>query len=272
MARFYLDEAPTPKRGRMPAHPRNREKDPEAYDAAQQWMAERQQRKQQQEEQNRVYVKERAKRNEEAATELNRRKDVVMSAMSDIANNIPFTGAEVKEAADNQRQEKLDRLHQTKNVIDATATVAEAAAAWYGILRGLTHLRRLGLRKATQSTGQAVSRQAMTDLANYNRLVQKVDAPQVYMNGLGGGADLYQWFTANNTFDKYENGIETGMNTAGVVGGTNWFKNLPALRAIGGNKIDAILDGMGYSAAAWDIIKNLPPLSYQLDKARENFK
>lgn len=218
------------------------------------------------------YWTKKNKQNEDAARKLNSSKGVVMSALSDIANSTPFTGAEIKRAADNQRQEKLDKWHQAKNVIDATATVAEAAAAGYGILRGLTHLRRLGLRRATQSTGQAVSSQAMRDLANYNRLVQKVDDAQIYMNSAGGLADAYQWFNADNKFDKYENGVETGLNIGGVIGGANWFRNLPYLRRIGGDKIDAILDGMGYSAATWDVIKNLPPLSGQLNKARENFK
>lgn len=270
MVRFYLDNTPPPKRGRMPAHPRNRDKDPEAYDAARNWQADMQYRIQQTREQDEAYAEEQARRNEEAARKLNRHKDVVMSALSDIANSTPVTGAEIKEAVDNQRQQKLDKWHQTKNVIDATAAVAEGIAAGYGVLRGLAHGRRLLAKRAFDRAGINATAEQTQNLLKWNDMVSKVDKPQIFMNTAGGLADAYQWFNADNKFDEYENKIETGMNAAGVIGGTNWFKNLPYLRRIGGDKIDAVLDGMGYSAAAWDIIKNIPPLSYQLDKAKDN--
>lgn len=261
-----------PKRGRMPAHPRNREKDPEAYDAAKKWQEEQQLRRQQQEEQNRIYAEEKARSNEAAAKELNRRKDTVMSALSNIANSTPFTGSEVAEAAENQRQEKLDKWHDLKLGMDATMTAAELTAAGYGVVRGLTHANRWLARQAAQSTGQAVSREAMQNLLKWNNRVNKIDKAQVAMNTLGGIADGYQWATANNSFDAWENGLETGANAAGVVGGMNWFRDLPYLRRIGGDKIDAVLDGMGYSAAAWDVVKNLPPLSGALEGIREQSK
>jgi hypothetical protein len=270
MVRFYLDEVSPPKRNRQRPYPKNRDINPEAYDDAKQWQTEIQNVKQQNKERNRVYAEEKAKRNDEAAAELNRRKDVVMSALSDIANSTPFTGTEIKEAADAQRQEKLDKWHQAKNVIDATAVVAEGAAAGYGVLRGLAHGRRMLAKRAFDRAGINATAEQTQNLLKWNDLVSKVDKPQIFMNTAGGLADAYQWFNADNKFDEYENKIETGMNAAGVIGGTNWFKNLPYLRRIGGDKIDAVLDGMGYSAAVWDIIKNIPPLSYQLDKAKEN--
>jgi hypothetical protein len=33
--------------------------------------------------------------------------------------------------------------------------------------------------------------------------------------------------------------------------------------------MDAILDGLGYGAAAWDIVKHLPPLSGALENIRQ---
>lgn len=269
MARFYLDEAPPPKRDRMRAYPRNRDKDPEAYDKAKAWQTEQQNRKRENEQQNKIYAEERAKRNAEAAKELNRRKDVVMSHLSDIAASTPFTGNEYMTAAEGQRQEKLDKWHDIKHGIDAAAVVGENIAAGYGVLRGLAHLRRLGLKAATRSTGNAISRDSMTRFSKWNRIVDKVDAPQATMNGIGATVDGYQWITADNGFDRWENALETGANTAGFVGGMNWFRNLPYLRRIGGDKIDNVLDGLGYGAATWDIVKQLPPLSSVLKNFRE---
>ena len=264
-----LFEMGGPQRGRMPAHPKNREKDPDAYDAYQEWQSEMQERQKQQEEQNRIYAEEKVKRNAEAAEELNRRKGVVMSALSDIANSVPVTGSEIAEAAEAQRQEKLDKTHELKMGLDATMTAAELLAAGYGVARGLTHLNRFMAKQATQSTGQAISRDAMRNLAKWDRRVARIDKPQVLMNGIGGTADAYQWYTADNNFDAWENGLETGANAAGAIGGMNWFRNLPYLRRIGGDKIDAVLDGLGYGAAAWDIVKNIPPLSTALENERE---
>jgi hypothetical protein len=192
-----------------------------------------------------------------------------MSALSDIANSAPFTGSEVNKAAETQRQEKLDKWHDIQKGIDAAMTVGEFATAGYGVTRGLTHFNRLLARKATQSTGQAISREAIKNLVKWDKRVAAIDRPQVLMNGIGGAVDGYQWMTADNSFDKWENGIETGADLAGVVGGMNWFKNLPYLRRIGGDKIDAVLDGLGYGAATWDIVKHLPPLSGALENIRQ---
>ena len=52
----------------------------------------------------------------------------------------------------------------------------------------------------------------------------------------------------------------------------NWFRNLPVLRRLGGETIDNILDGIGYGAATWDIVKQLPPLSGVLENFREQSK
>lgn len=258
-----------PDRRPMPRHPRKKETDSGAYNAYQEWLSEEAIREQQKQKQAKKDAEERYTRNVKAAEELNRRKGVVMSTLSNIADSVPFTGNQVVQAANEQRQEKLDKVHELKTGLDATMTAAEFMAAGYGITRGLAHLRRALAKKATQSAGQTVSREAMINLAKWNKRVAQIDKPQVLMNGVGGIADAYQWATANNSFDAWENGLETGANAAGVVGGMNWFRNLPYLRRIGGNKIDAVLDGLGYGAAAWDVVKNLPPLSGALSNIRK---
>lgn len=216
---------------------------------------------------------ERARRREEAnargAARLNRTINTFTNAMEYQAHETPFTGEEVLGAAEQQRQEKIDKWHEYENMIDATMTGAEWLAAGYGITRGLTHLKRFLAKRATRSTGRAVSRDAMKKLAKWNKRVAMIDKPQVAMNAIGGTADGYQLLTADNSFDRWENGIESGMNAAGVVGGMNWFRDLPLYTKFG-NTIDNVLDGLGYGAAIWDVVKNLPPLSGALDNMRQH--
>lgn len=216
------------------------------------------------------YADNQYKANERAATEFNKRKDVVMSSLHSIASPNTFTGADVKQAAEEQRQKDIEQWHNIRNAYDAAATVGEQGAAGYGLYRGLTHLQRAAARRATQSAGQPVSREAMKHLAEMNKKVAKIDKGQAAANAVGGIVDGYQWASADNKFDATENAIETGANALGFVGGMNWFKNLPILRAIGGDKIDNILDAIGYSAAGWDVVKYFPPISTVLNNLRES--
>lgn len=261
-----------PKRRPVPRHPINRETDPYAYDDYQKWLIEREVRKEQYRQEADEYYKNRDAKRKEASEQLNHSKDVVMSALSDTATSTPFTGSEVKDAAEEQRQEKLDKVHQAKNVADATATVGEWAAAGYGLLRALAHYKRFAAKQAMTYSGRTITNAELRNLRKWDKWVAKIDKPQAVMTGVGGLVDGYQLATADNSFDRWENGLETGANVAGFVGATDVFKNLPGLRRIGGDRIDAVLDGLGYSAATWDIIKTLPPLSGALENIRSQSK
>lgn len=88
-------------------------------------------------------------------------------------------------------------------------------------------------------------------------------------NTVGSIADGYQFLTANNRYDKIENGVELGADVAGIVGGLDVVKNSPLFGRYG-NAIDKTLDVTGLSAASWDIIKQIPPLSNLLDMVKTN--
>lgn len=266
MVKFYLDDTP-PIRNRVRAYPKKREKDSVAYDAAMQELENTRLRRQHNKQIAIQNAKDRDNKNIEGAKRFNENADIVMSHLSNMSNGVSISGNQIVQAAENQRQEKLDKWHDIQKGIDAAITAGEMTAAGYGILRGLTHFNRMLARHAAVNGNTT----AMTNLAKWNSRVDKVDKPQIIMNGIGGIADGYQWITADNKVDKYENGLETAANTAGVIGGTNWFRNLPTIRRFG-NAIDTTLDGLGYGSAIWDAVKYLPPLSYYLDKGKQQYK
>lgn len=98
----------------MPKHPKNREKDPKAYDEYQKWVKERNIGKQEEKEEVDKYYENKTKENEEAATELNRRKDTVMTALSNMANSTPFSGNDLVEASEMQKQQRIEEANPYK--------------------------------------------------------------------------------------------------------------------------------------------------------------
>lgn len=247
-----------PPRRVMPRHPKNREKNPAAYDNYMKWREEMAIRDQ--------YFKKQQQINK---TDNNKELDRINSlvgALNESTNTPIFNGEEIKEAAEKQREEKLKKWEDYKLGLEATASAAELLSAGYGIIRGLTHLGKKGAQYALLSKNPLFN----TTPANYRKwknIAETWDKPQIFMNTLGGLADGYQWITANNSYDAWENGIETGGNVAGVIGGTNWFRNQPFFGRYG-DRIDNTLDIMGYGSAAWDVVKNLPPLSTVIDKSK----
>lgn len=242
----------------MPRHPKNREKNPAAYDNYMKWREEMAIRDQ--------YFKKQQQINK---TDNNKELDRINSlvgALNESTNTPIFNGEEIKEAAEKQREEKLKKWEDYKLSLEATANAAELLSAGYGIIRGLAYLGKKGTQYALLSKNPLFN----TTPANYRKwknIAETWDKPQIFMNTLGGLADGYQWITANNSYDAWENGIETGGNVAGVIGGTNWFRNQPFFGRYG-DRIDNTLDIMGYGSAVWDVVKNLPPLSTVIDKSK----
>lgn len=220
-------------------------------------------------ERNRAISEERARRREEAnakgAARLNRAINTVVGAMEQQAEETPFTGEEVREAAEKQREEKLDKWRDIKLGLDATAEGIELLAAGYGALHGLGRLGRWLLNNKFRSS---LSTSALNRI---NTLGGLSDTVLPYSSSAGSIADLYQFGTADNTFDRVDNGLESAFGVSGFIGSTDFFRKSPIYGKYG-NVIDNVLDGTGYIGNTWDLIKSLPSINDNLDDYREQGK
>ena len=236
MARFSLEETPPPGRGR-PRYPKNRDKDPAAYDAAKQYAIDAAVREEVMKLENMAYHREKEAKNEEAAKKLNRRKSVVMSHLEDSAESTPITAQEYKQAQDTQRQEALDKLNDYKKGIKATATAAELLLSGGSLLGAYANWRNWA--NATNATKKVIA-----------NILQKAQFP---MQAGGLGIDLYQTLDAYNNEDKYNlyyNGVSSGLGLAGTLGAADVFRGRYPM-------VDRTLDVLGVLQNSGDYLKFL---------------
>ena len=166
------------------------------------------------------------------------------------------TAKDVAESAQNyaneQAEKKQQQMRDIKKGFDAAATLGEWGAAGYTIGR-LTVPRLL-------SNNTGVMGRVADFFTNSNA--------QLGVNTIGSLADGYQLLTADNKFDKYENGIELGGDTAGIIGGLDVVRNSNIFGRYS-RPIDTALDATGLSAATWDILKNIPPFKYYYGELKD---
>ena len=154
--------------------------------------------------------------------------------------------------ANEQAKKKQQQMRDIKKGFDAAATLGEWGAAGYTVGR-LTVPRLL-------SNNTGVMGRVADFFTNNNA--------QLGANAIGSLADGYQFLTADNKFDKYENEIELGGDTAGVIGGLDIVRNSNIFGRYS-KPIDTALDVTGLSAASWDILKNIPPFKYYYGKLKD---
>lgn len=210
MARFSLETAP-PTRSRMPAHPKNRDKDTTAYDSYQQWQANQQVRRKQNEEAAKIYLEQKAKRNEEAARELNRKKDVIMSHLIDSAESVPVTANEIKTLGEEQRQEKLNKANDYKLGIKSLVTAAELGLSGGSLLAAYANYKNW-------ATAANASKRIIANL------LQKAQAPMQLSGTLIDGYQTLDAINNENEFDKYYNAGSAGLGLAGYIGAKDIFR------------------------------------------------
>lgn len=186
----------------------------------------------------------------------NREVNLIMDSMNDMAEKENKIADWYKAAYNVQEQERRKTWQTYKKGIDATMTAAELVSSYYMLGKGA---KLLGWKPNS----------------TYIDGVLQSDKAQIYANSFGTTADAYQLVTSNNTSDKIENGIELPLDVAGIIGGTNWFRNTNLFGKYG-NTIDNVMDSAGFTAGAYDgIMKPFQWLynNYQntKDKNLENY-
>lgn len=159
----------------------------------------------------------------------------------------------VQQYSNEQAEKRQQEMADIKKGFDATAGALELMTAGYTV--GHLAIPRL----VNTNTGFLGG---VSNFFNNNGI-------QLGMNSLGALADGYQLLTADNKFDTWENGIELGGDTAGIIGGLDVVRNT-GLFGRYSNAIDTTLDGIGMSAASWDILKKIPPFKYFYGKLKDN--
>lgn len=193
-------------------------------------------------------LEERRKQLDREAEEQRRQIALFQGALDQAAEGYTNLGPSYKEAQKIEEEERLKNWRDYKLGVDATMRAAELASAGYGVIRGAGHLfPSLSSLSTSRYFVPRVIGKAFTN----------VDYPQLLMNTVGGVADGYQLVTADNTFDKIDNGAESVFDTAGIVGATNVVRSTPFFGKYR-NAIDTTLDAMGYTAAGWDLFKVTP--------------
>ena len=115
-------------------------------------------RKQQAEEQTR-----KQKQREEATDKFNQQINTVMEAMTQQANETPFTGQDFQQAAENQRQEKIEKFHEAEKVGEAAMMADLAVSAAPLLQRGFRwafnkagQLVKVPIQKTVQETSSVI--------------------------------------------------------------------------------------------------------------------
>lgn len=228
----------TPPRTRMPAHPKNRDKDPEAYDNYIEYKNNQQIRDSINKYKNEIKIEEKLKKKDEEAKELNRRKNVIMTALRNQTENLIFTGNDYKKAIDEQIQNKRSIWNDYKKGINATVTAAELG------LSGASLLGAYSNWKNWINSSIAAKR----SIAN---ILQKAQLPMQIGGTLIDGFQTYDAIQNNNDFEKYYNLSSAGLGIAGSIGAADMFKtarlNYPY--------IDKIFDTAGVIQNTGDFIK-----------------
>lgn len=164
-------------------------------------------------------------------TNSNREVEIVMNALKSQANTFNNLGNNYRKAQNRQEESSKEEWKKYKKGVEATATAAELLSSMYMLGKGA---------------------KALNWLPNNNVIngIYQSDKGQVIANTLGTIADSYQLLNADNK-DIIENSIELPADVAGIVGGTNWFRNSTLFNRYG-TTIDNTLDALSYGAAAYD--------------------
>lgn len=184
------------------------------------------------------YWKKKNKQRAEDAERFNKSAGLVIDTLQQQADAVPFTAGQYNEAAENQRQESLDKWDDYKTGIRAAVTAAELGLSGGSLLGAYANWKNWA--NANNLTKQTIA-----------NILQKAQLP---MQVGGTLIDAYQTYDAmqnEQNFDKYYNAGSAGLGVAGSMGAADLFRNT----RLNYPYIDRILDAAGVIQNAGDFIK-----------------
>lgn len=171
----------------------------------------------------------------DANPELQRASNLVTQALQD---QIPFSGNNIQQAAEEQRQQKLDKWGDYKKGINATITLAELGLSGASLLGAYANWKNWA--NTANVTKQTIA-----------NLLQKAQLPMQVGGTLIDGYQTYDALQNNDNQNAIYNGISTGLGVAGSVGASDIFLN----SRLHSPKVDRVLDAIGIIQNAGDFVK-----------------
>lgn len=163
------------------------------------WRQHEEEKKRQQEEETAKKIKEK----EEAADKFNQQTSIVMDAITQQANETPFTGQEYQQAAENQRQEKVEKFHEAEKIGEA-ALMADLAVSAAPLLQK-------GFRWVFNKAGQLVKVPKQSELFSQNLSSEKFINPDGSINVQEAVPEIVRG--KNFAIEYLNSPIRTAVNT-----------------------------------------------------------
>lgn len=164
--------------------------------------------------------------------------NLIQDSMANEVTKMKTLGTDIKDAIEDEVQQKLNKWRDYKHGLDATLTCIELGLSGGSLLGAYANWKKW------QTTGGIVKK----GIANF---LQKAQLPMQ----LGGVAiDSYQIYDAiqnNDTFNRNWNIGSATLGTAGVIGASDIFRT----SNFNNPKVDLVLDLMGIAANIGDFAK-----------------
>ena len=166
--------------------------------------------------------------------------------VSSMKSQLPFTGEDYENAANEQRRHSLDKWHDYKKGIEATAKTAELVFSGGTLLGAYANWKKW--KDLANIARPTLSQITKSKIAN---LLQKAQFPMQVSGTVIDGAQTYSAMQNNDLFNAWWNGLSTAAGVGGTIGAADLFNNARLSYPM----IDRIFDTSGIIQSAGDVLK-----------------
>lgn len=169
---------------------------------------------------------------------LNSSANIIQDSLQSEVDKVKSLSEGIKEGANLQQQERLDKLNDYKKGIEATVTALELGLSGASLLGAYSNYRNWANSANV----------AKKTLAN---LLQKAQLPMQVGGTVIDALQTYDAMQSNEPFETYYNAASMGLGTAGSIGASDIFLN----SRFHNPKVDRALDVLGVIQNTGDFIK-----------------